>query len=107
MIETLRPFIHYGIHFALPFAIAGLWYRKRFTHALLILLGGILIDIDHLWASPLFDPERCSIGFHTFHQWPFIAAYLLLAIWPRTKLFGLAFLLHIAADMTDCFLMDL
>lgn len=107
MIETLRPLLHYGIHFVVPVIVAATIYRSNFRNAFIILLSGILIDIDHLWATPLFDPNRCSIGFHTLHQWPFIALYLLLALWPKTRIFGIALLIHIAADMTDCFLMDL
>lgn len=107
MIEILRPVIHYGIHFAVPLIIAGTIYRKRFLYVAIVLTGGILIDIDHLWATPLFDPNRCSVGYHTFHQWPFIALYLLLAVWPKTRIFGFALLIHIAADATDCLLMNI
>ncbi|MBL7472165.1 DUF6122 family protein [Robertkochia sediminum] len=107
MIETLRHFVHYGIHFGVPLIIAATIYRSNFKIALIILLSGILIDIDHLWATPLFDPNRCSIGFHSLHQWPYVALYLLLALWPRTRLAGIALLIHIAADLSDCFLMDL
>lgn len=107
MTETLRPFLHYGIHFAVPLIVALTYYRNNFGRALVVLFCGILIDIDHFWATPLFDPNRCSVGYHTLHQWPFIVLYVLLAVWPRTRLVGIALLIHIAADMTDCFLMNL
>lgn len=107
MLEIFRPFIHYGIHFGMPFAIAYYAYPKTFKKGLLILLAGILIDVDHLWATPFFQSDRCSVGFHLFHQWPFIGAYLLLVVWPKTRIFGYALLLHIIADLTDCGLMNL
>lgn len=107
MNEILRALIHYGIHFGIPVLLAFWLYRPYFSRSLLILWGGILIDIDHLWATPLFDPERCSVGFHTFHQWPFIALYILLLFWRRSRIVGLALVIHIMADLTDCYLMNL
>lgn len=101
----VRPLIHYGIHFLAPVIIAWLWYRPQFKKACIILLSGILIDADHLWAHPVFDPHRCSIGFHPLHTYSAIAVYALLFLVPKTRLFGLALLLHIAADATDCLLM--
>lgn len=107
MNDLIRHFIHYGIHFALPPLIAWIWYRRSFKTAALILLAGILLDIDHLWANPIFDTGRCSIGYHTLHQWPFITLYVLLLGFKHTRIAGLAFLVHILADTADCTLMDL
>lgn len=107
MNELLRDLVHYGIHFVFPIIIAGLFYRNTFKTSTGILLAGIFIDIDHLWANPIFDPDRCSIGFHTLHQWPFILLYALLLFFPRCRIFGIALLLHIFADMCDCLLMNL
>lgn len=103
----IRPLVHYGIHFVLPFAIAFLWYPKRWKGVALILLAGIVIDLDHLLARPVFDPNRCSIGFHPLHSYLAIAAYIVLLLFPKTRLAGLALLLHIAADSADCWLLSL
>lgn len=96
--------LHYGIHFVVPFLIAYLFYRKEFTHTAIILLLGICIDIDHFFASPMFDANRCSIDFHTLHTYPAIALYLILFSMKRTRLVGLALLIHILADYIDCLL---
>lgn len=105
--ETLRPLIHYGIHFALPLAVAWYFYRTSILKSVLILWGGIAIDIDHLWANPIFSSQRCSLGFHLLHQWEFVGLYALLFLIPKTRLLGLALLIHILADGTDCLLMNL
>ncbi|MEL4307371.1 DUF6122 family protein [Joostella sp. CR20] len=102
----LRPFVHYGIHFIVPIVIAYFFFRSNFKSAVIILLLGICIDIDHLWATPIFDANRCSIGFHFLHQYYAIAIYILLLVFKRTRIFGIALLIHILADITDCYLMS-
>lgn len=77
-------------------------YRGDFKKVSIILLLGIIIDIDHLWATPLFDANRCSINFHPLHTYFAILIYLLLFSWKKTRIFGLALLLHILADSVDC-----
>ena len=27
----------------------------------------MLVDLDHLLATPLYNPDRCSLGFHPLH----------------------------------------
>ncbi|MBW8243194.1 hypothetical protein K1F50_10315 [Muricauda oceani] len=100
-----RHLIHYGIHFLVPIVIALLFFKDNRLKVTLILLAGILIDIDHLWANPLFDPHRCSIGFHTFHSYWIIPVYALLLFFKPTRLIGLALMIHIVADTVDCLLM--
>ncbi|MCX2681542.1 DUF6122 family protein [Galbibacter sp. EGI 63066] len=100
----LRFIVHYGIHFIVPILIAWLFYRNIFWKTCLILLLGIIIDIDHLWANPIFDPNRCSIGFHFLHSYPMIAVYLGLLFFKRTRIFGIALCIHIIADLMDCYL---
>lgn len=95
--------LHYGIHLLLPIAIGLFFYREHRLQAILILLGGILIDADHLLANPIFDVQRCSIGFHPLHSYWAIAGYVLLLVFPKTRIFGIALLIHILADLTDCY----
>lgn len=71
----------------------------------LILLAGIIIDIDHLWATPLYDPNRCSVGFHTLHSYWAILIYCILPFFKPTRIVGLALIIHIFADTLDCLLM--
>lgn len=68
------------------------------------MLLGMVIDVDHLWANPVFDPQRCSVGFHTLHTWPFIIGYIGLTVWPRTKWIGWGILLHLITDTIDCWM---
>ncbi len=99
-----REFLHYGIHFVLPLVIGMTVFKEHRWKMILILLSGILIDIDHLLASPIFDPDRCSIDFHPLHSYWAIGIYVILLIPSRTRIWGIALLIHILADTVDCLL---
>ncbi|WP_452219671.1 DUF6122 family protein [Lacinutrix salivirga] len=98
----LQNTLHYGIHFIFPLVIALLFYKKQWKRAYLILVAAIAIDLDHLLATPIFDPNRCSINFHPLHSYYAIAVYVLLLIPKKTRLIGLGLVIHIIADYTDC-----
>ncbi|WP_299118130.1 DUF6122 family protein [uncultured Winogradskyella sp.] len=98
----LQPILHYGIHCIGPLVIALLFFRKKWKTAYLIMLLGLLIDLDHLLANPMFDPNRCSINYHILHSYYAIAIYLVLALLKSTRLLGLGLLIHIIADAVDC-----
>jgi len=100
-----RHLIHYGIHFLVPILIALFIFKDDRIRIILILWAGILIDVDHLWADPLFDPHRCSIGFHPLHSYWAIVGYGMLPFFKATRIIGLALLIHIFADITDCLLL--
>ncbi len=100
-----RLFVHYGIHFLLPIAIGLFLFKEKGLKVMVILWAGILIDIDHLWADPIFDAERCSIGYHPLHTYRAIGVYTALLFSKKTWIFGLALLIHIFADTADCFLL--
>ncbi|MCK0160169.1 DUF6122 family protein [Allomuricauda sp. F6463D] len=100
-----RHFIHYGIHFLVPIIIAFWFFKENRIKITLVLLAGILIDIDHLWATPVFDANRCSIGFHTLHSYWAILVYSILPFFKTTRIIGLAAIIHIFADTLDCLLM--
>lgn len=85
------------------------------------MISTMLIDADHLLADPVYDPERCSIGFHPLHTAPVIAVYVALFALPLAvgrgrdgqtskraprvvHLIGLGLLIHVALDWTDCVL---
>ncbi|WP_275126012.1 DUF6122 family protein [Zhouia amylolytica] len=102
--EAIRFIIHYGIHFLVPILIAFIFYRSNWKKSLVILISSIIIDIDHVWANPIFDPNRCSINFHLLHSYPFIFIYTLLLFNNKSRIYGIALLLHILADTTDCIL---
>jgi len=98
----LRSTLHLVLHAAVPAAIAYAFYRDRYWQAWLTMLAGILVDVDHLFADPVYDPGRCSIGFHPLHRYPVIGAYALLAAWPRMRLLGIGLLVHMGLDGIDC-----
>lgn len=102
-----RFLMHYGIHLIVPIAIGLLFFKENRTRVIIILLAGILIDIDHVLANPIFDPNRCSIGFHPLHSYWAIGIYTGLLFFKKTRLLGIALLVHILADVTDCYLIGL
>lgn len=103
-LNALTPafLLHMFVHVAVPVAVAALFYRKDFRHASLLMLAGILIDIDHLAANPILDPSRCSVGYHLLHSFWLIPVYTALAIYPRTRLIGLGLGIHIVLDAIEC-----
>ncbi len=101
----LQMALHYGIHFIIPIIIAFFFYKKNFVVVLLIMYSTMLIDLDHLLATPIFDPNRCSINFHPLHSYIVIAIYLVLLIPKKTRVLGIGLCIHIIADTVDCLLM--
>ncbi|MCA0132259.1 DUF6122 family protein [Winogradskyella alexanderae] len=100
----IKPLVHYGIHFLLPLAFALLFYKKIWGKAYLIMLFAFLIDLDHLLASPIFNPNRCSINYHPLHSYYAITVYLVMLIPNKTRLIALGLAAHIIADSADCLL---
>jgi uncharacterized protein DUF6122 len=100
-----QPVLHYGIHFLLPLIIAFIFFKTNWKYAYLIMICTMLIDLDHMLATPIFDANRCSINFHPLHSYIAIAIYLLLIIPKKTRLLGLGLIIHIIADKIDCLLM--
>jgi hypothetical protein len=66
------------------------------------MVSTMVVDLDHLLVTPVFDPNRCSIGFHPLHTWPAIAVYLVLTLFPKTRLVGLGLMIHMVLDGIDC-----
>ncbi|HEY5687181.1 MAG TPA: DUF6122 family protein [Yeosuana sp.] len=102
MLQTL---LHYGSHSLIPLAVALIAYKNIWFKAFLIMLSGLWIDLDHLLANPMFDPNRCSINFHPLHSYIAITVYIFLLIPKKTRLLGLGLVIHILADTFDCCLM--
>ncbi len=100
--DILRPVLHYGMHYLMPFIIALIFFRKDFWKASLIMLAANLIDLDHLLVKPIFDPDRCSIGFHYLHSYLAITLYFILLLPKTTRIVAIGLLLHILTDYIDC-----
>lgn len=107
--DLLRGGIHYSFHLLLPFIFARILWKDHWWQAALIMLATMLIDADHLLATPIFDPDRCSIGFHPLHtQWAAIVYAMLLAVpsW-KWRAVAVGCLWHLVTDYTDCVLAGL
>ena len=100
----IQPVLHYGGHWLVPFALGWLFWRENWLRAGFVIATANLIDLDHLLADPIFDPGRCSIGFHLLHGWiaafAFAAMLLVTRWWVRALGFGA--LWHLAVDYGDC-----
>ena len=94
--------LHLALHVAVPGLVAALFFRPAWARAWLVMLLTMLVDLDHLLATPVYDPARCSIGFHPLHTAPAIALYAVLALPEKTRLVGLGLLIHMALDGLDC-----
>lgn len=102
----LQDSLHYGFHFLAPLAVALVFYRHNWKLAYLVMLSAFLIDLDHLLADPIFDPNRCSLGFHPLHTVWAAAIYLLVLFWKPLRLLAIGLLLHLMADGIDCLMMS-
>jgi len=98
----LRPAIHMVLHLLGPAFVARFGFADRWKRAWLVMVATMMVDLDHLLAKPIFDPDRCSIGFHPLHTWPAIMFFFLLAVIPKTRLVGLGLMIHMALDTIDC-----
>ncbi len=96
--------IHYGLHFVFTALIAFIFFRRNWKKVYLIFIATMVIDLDHLLATPIFDPNRCSINFHPLHTYIAIGFYVFGLLFKKTRIVAIGLLLHILADFVDCFL---
>jgi hypothetical protein len=101
--DILRLGIHYGLHFLFPGLIAYIFFKKNWKTVWLIFIATMLIDLDHLLANPIFDPNRCSINFHPFHSYIAAMVYIVLLFLKKTRIIAIGLLLHLLTDYLDCF----
>jgi len=66
------------------------------------MLATMLVDVDHLLADPIYDPTRCSIGFHPLHTIMPIALYGIASFFRTTRYLGIGLVIHMALDSIDC-----
>gem|GEM_PF-6295822 len=52
-----RTIIHYSLHFLAPGIIAGIFFPEQWIVAWLIMIATMLVDGDHLFSKPIFDPN--------------------------------------------------
>ena len=93
---------HIALHLLIPLFIAIWFFPENRWIVLSILLLTMLVDLDHLFANPVYDPARCSIGFHPLHGFIPIGCYGLLLLHKKTMLVGMGLLIHMLLDLLDC-----
>ena len=94
---------HLALHFIVPLLVAFLFFRENLKLSYLAMMLTMLVDLDHLLASTIYDANRCSIGFHPLHQYWFIAIYLVMSFFSKTRLIGVGLIIHMSLDALDCF----
>ncbi|KAA3625829.1 MAG: hypothetical protein DWQ02_20990 [Bacteroidetes bacterium] len=97
----LQTTIHYSLHLLVPGLIAWLFFRKNWKQVWLIFLATMLVDLDHLLADPIFDPNRNSINFHPLHTYWAIGIYFLMLIPSKTRIVAIGLLFHMLTDFQD------
>ena len=122
----LQTIVHYFLHLIFPVLISRLFFRNIWHKAYVIMLLTMAVDLDHLLANPIFDPNRFGIGFHILHSYPAIFSYIIIFaisflkphrlttkfipkkftikpdIFWNLRLISLGLLLHMATDYQDC-----
>jgi len=93
---------HLALHFTVPLLVAFLFFRENLKLSYLAMMLTMLVDLDHLLASPIYDANRCSIGFHPLHQYWFIGIYLVMSFFSKTRLIGVGLIIHMSLDALDC-----
>jgi len=94
---------HLALHFIVPLLVAFLFFSENLKLSYLVMMLTMLVDLDHLLASTIYDANRCSIGFHPLHQYWFIAIYLVMSFFSKTRLIGIGLTIHMVLDALDCF----
>ncbi|QIZ85763.1 hypothetical protein HF888_04530 [Bermanella marisrubri] len=133
-----RPWLHIVLHFIVPALLAWIFSRVSFLSlneqglasgvkywllskgafsAYILMMLTMLVDIDHLLATPLYAPNRCSIGFHPLHQIPALFVYGLMVLiplllrkpnasWSKVVFWlGMGLGIHMLLDGLDCWWM--
>lgn len=99
----MATIIHYFLHLVFPLFIAILFFKKEWKFAFLLLLATMLIDLDHLLATPVFKANRCSINFHPLHTyWALLFYVMLLFLRKPFRILGIGMILHLITDFIDC-----
>lgn len=98
----LQSIVHYFLHFIFPIFIALIFFKNQWKKAYIILLLTMLVDLDHLLADPIFDPNRCSINFHPLHTYWSMMIYVVMLFFRKTRIVAIGLLMHMLTDSIDC-----
>lgn len=97
-------YLHLVLHVLVPLAIAWFFFRSEWKKAALFMLAANLVDLDHLLATPMYDPGRCSINFHPLHKVFPISFYgaMMFLPWKPVRWLGIGLVTHMLLDAIDC-----
>jgi len=99
--------IHALLNIILVYAIVNyekyvLKKKYNLKNIILLVFSSHLIDLDHLFSQPIYDPARCSINSHFLHGWYMFPISLIGIIWSKYRYLFLAILFHLLLDFVDC-----
>ena len=94
--------LHILLHYTVPALLALVVKAKPWWQVYALLMLGMVIDLDHLLATPVYEPLRCSMGFHPLHTWPAVLLYMGFTAYKPTRLVGVGLLVHMLLDTLDC-----
>jgi len=67
----------------------------------------MIVDLDHLFANPIYQADRYSINFHPLHSYYAIAVYIIMILLRRPfNIIGIGLLLHMLTDFFDCLMQN-
>jgi hypothetical protein len=95
--------IHLLLHVLVPLAISFSKNQQLWLKRFLWMMLGMLVDLDHLLADPIYDPNRCSIGFHPLHTDIAVIIYVAIFTWRPSRWLGAGLLIHMLLDWIDCY----
>lgn len=91
----------------MPALVARVAWPAAWVRSWIVMVLANLVDVDHLLANPIYDPNRCSVGFHPLHSWPAMVVYVLLLVPRQARVLATGLLLHMAWDQLDCWWMTI
>lgn len=102
----LREIFHYFLHFVFPLLIAKIFFKENWQKAYLLMLATMIVDVDHVFANPVFDPNRSSVGFHPLHRYPMVVLYFLGTVFLKGnyRIIAVGLLFHMITDFQDFYL---
>lgn len=105
----IREVLHYFLHLIFPVFVAKVFFRNHWKKAYFLMLATMLVDLDHIFANPVFDPNRSSIGFHPLHTYPWLIIYAVGSIFLKGnyRMVAVGLLLHMATDFQDYYLWNM
>lgn len=101
-LHLLQFLVHYSLHLLFPGLISWFFFHEQWKKAWLIMLATMLVDLDHLLATPIFEAGRSSIGFHPLHSYYAITIYFIMALFPKLRIVAIGLLFHMLTDFQDC-----